>query len=388
MTQTSTTADVTTHEESATRVVLCINELDLGGAEKALVRFAKGLKASGWSVIVVSLRDSGILSQALSDSGIAVLALGAGARHYVRPACRLARLLRQERPAVLVCFLNQANIVGRVAARFAGVPVVVSGVRVADRRKFVCWGERLTWRLCDRHIAVSYSVAELHGKLCGIPRDRFSVIPNGVQIPERGRPERNPDDEKFRILFVGRLTRQKAPIHLLQALHQLPTELRDRVEMNYVGDGELRDTVIEQSRAMGLDRVVNIRGQQSDVLWWMHSSDLLVLPSEWEGLPNVVLEAMAAGLPVIATRVDGVPELIHDAYTGWLVNAGDTAALAKKIAEVAQDPANRDRVARAATLFVRQKFSWDSAIGAFEKLLIQLTDVASDTGLSVGNRKD
>ena len=205
-------------QSAASTVTLCINELDPGGAERALVRIATGLLDRGWRVNVVNLRNAGYLSGQLEAAGISVTALGCGGFVDVRAIFRLRRVLQRQRPDVLVCFLHQANIVGRLAGWLAGVRAVVSGIRVADRRKWVIWTDRLTRGLTRKYVAVSQHVADVHGWLCGLGEDRIMVIRNGVDIPDP-RPIRiDRDDSERRILFVGRLTEQKRPQNLVNAV--------------------------------------------------------------------------------------------------------------------------------------------------------------------------
>ncbi len=369
-------------EESATqalrpekaRVTFCINELDPGGAEKALVRVAAGLLAKDWQVNVVSLRDLGALAEPLVLEGIPVVALGCGGLLDVRAIFRLRRVLRQQRPDVLVCFLHQANIVGRISGWLARVPTVVSGIRVADRRSWVVWTDRITRGLSRHYVAVSRHVADVHAALCRIPRDRVTVIPNGVDVPEIQPLPADREDSQFRILFVGRLTRQKRPQSLIRAVAALPEGLRDRTVLDLLGDGELRAELQNQIDSLGLADRIRLHGQQSDVPDWMVQSDVLVLPSEWEGLPNVILEAMARGLPVIATAVDGVSEIIEHEQTGWMVPPGNVSALAESLAMVSADEDLRNVVANRAFDAVRQRFRWDKTIDAFDELLSGLVE--------------
>ncbi len=363
-------------QSSPGHVMFCITELDPGGAERALVRVARGLHKAGWRVQVVSLRDAGALARQLEADGITVTALGCGGFADLRAVFRLRRLLIQQRPQLLVCFLHQANIVGRLAGWLAGVRSVVAGVRVADRRRSVIWTDRLTRCLTSEYVAVSRHVADVHARLCRVPEHRMHVIYNGVDVSEC-RPETDvAEDDRFRILFVGRLTAQKRPQDLVSAVSALPRPLKDRVVLDLVGDGELKSELHEQIQTLNGNVEMQLHGYQSNVDQWMSAADLLVLPSAWEGLPNVVLEAMAHGLPVVATDVDGVSEIVEDGTTGWLVPAGHVRAMSETIERVAADDELRHEVARRAFAAVQQRFCWDAAIQAWKELL---TPLLSDT---------
>ena len=348
-------------------VTFCITELDVGGAEKALVRIAIGLLKKGWCVRVISLRDAGELAKPLTNAGIDVVALGCGSFADVRTYFRLVAELKNHTPDILVCFLHQANIYGRLAARRLGLPSV-SGIRVADRRWSVVWPERLTRRCATQYVAVGLATGRVHSQLCRIPPDRMISIPNGVDIP----PETCQTADasaKHGLLFVGRLTAQKAPLNLLEAFAMLPTELRQKTRLTFAGDGELRHQLDARIAELGLSEAVEVLGQCSNVNELMRKATLLVLPSLWEGMPNVVLEAMAAKLPVVATAVDGTTDLICDGKNGWLVPAGDPSALSAAIAEALTSPALRRTFAESAQTTVIKGFSWESVIARYERLL-------------------
>lgn len=348
-------------------MTFCITELDVGGAEKALARIAIGLKQKLWQVRVISLRDTGKMAQPLIDAGIEVTALECGRFSDVRTLFRLMAELKRHRPDILVCFLHQANFYGRLAARRLGIPNV-SGIRVADRRRSVVWTERLTKRLVDQYVAVGETTGRVHSELCHIPPDRMLCIPNGVDAPSGTIPATvAPNHHK--LLFVGRLTTQKAPLDLLEAFAQLPTELRQQSHLTYAGDGELRAELETRITELGLSDSVELLGQCSNVPELMRSATLLVLPSLWEGMPNVVLEAMASELPIVATAVDGTTELITPGKTGWLVSPSCPNELSAAIAEALRAPETRKAYAKSAQAVALNEFSWEITIERYEQLL-------------------
>ncbi|MEQ9408660.1 MAG: glycosyltransferase [Fuerstiella sp.] len=349
-------------------ITCCITELDIGGAEKAFVRVAIGLQQRGWYVRVISLRDEGPLTQPLQTAGIPVTALNGRGFPDFRLFWRLRAELRRHPTDMLLGFLHQANVYGRLAGRSAGIRRIISGIRVADRRAWVTATERLTHGCADHHIAVSQSVADSHAARCHIPRDRITAIPNGVDLPTQ-EPSANSHRRTDRLLFVGRLTPQKNPLLLLQAFRMLPPEQQQSLTLHYVGDGPLRESLDQKIRDWKLADQVTLVGRSDKIEQLMQEATLLVLPSAWEGLPNVVLEAMACGLPVIATAVDGTRELIHDGHTGWTVPARDPAALSTAIAEALANPDERQRRATQARDMVVRDYRWESVIDTYDRLL-------------------
>jgi glycosyltransferase involved in cell wall biosynthesis len=212
----------------------------------------------------------------------------------------------------------------------------------------------------------------LHSRLCGIPESKFSVLYNGVEVPDSPANAASRSDGQFRILFVGRLARQKRPQDLVQAVTQLPAELLQRTCVDILGAGELELELRNAIAASGLEDRVHLHGYQSDVEPWWATADLLVLPSAWEGLPNVVLEAMTHRVPVIAASVDGVREVIEHDETGWLVESGNVAGLTAAIVRAELSLEDRNQVAVRAFESVCQRFCWQKSIEAFACRLSEL----------------
>ena len=357
---------------------MVITELDVGGAEKAFVRIAIGLKNRGWQVSVISLRNAGPLATLLEAEDIEVTALQAGGLFDIRAVVRLRRELLRKPADVLLSFLHQANLVARIAGRLAGVRRIVCGVRVADRRLVVTLPERITKGLVDRYVAVSQSVGELHRKLCHIDATRIEAIPNGVDIDAidaavpaiRSEMGCAPDDRV--VLCVGRLSAQKAPLDALEAFRamreQFP-ELKPTAKLLYIGEGELRADVQRRVDELGLQDSVHLPGWRPDVWRLMKSANALLLASHWEGLPNVILEAQAAELPVVATAVDGSRELIQDQLTGRLVPRGDTTAMANALGKILMNDAAAAELASNARRQVAEHYRWDVCVQQFDRAL-------------------
>lgn len=365
------------------RIVMAITELDAGGAEKAFVRIACGLHDRGWNVQVVSLRDRGPLAKQLDQSGIPVHALGCGSFADLRGIFRLSRLLRGANADVLLTFLHQANIFGRIAGRRAGISTIVSGIRVADRRRVVAITERLTRCCVDHYVAVSQSVARLHATLCGIPAERMSVILNGVDLPSlysvppTSRAALGLRDNERVLLFAGRLSAQKAPMDLLNAFSTLNPELRATCRLLFVGEGPLHVPLEKEIKSLQLHEQVRLLGWRSDVIGIMKIADLLVLPSHWEGLPNVVLEATALGLPVIGSDVDGIRDLLADTCTppqsaNRLFPAGDIQALSQLLEEFMSHSVRRSETPESSQTLFAKAFTWESIVDSYAVLLDNL----------------
>lgn len=360
------------------RISFLITELDHGGAERALVRIVTGLDRNLWEPHVISLSDRGPLTEPLEAAGISVTALGAGrVRSPIgiwRATVGLTRFLKKQQPAVLQTFLFHANIAGRIAARRAGVPVVVSGIRVAEKRgQWRLNVDRWTEGFVDRHVCVSQSVADFSIEQSGLSASKVVVIPNGVDFekfattePADLSPFGIPEDATT-ILSVGRLDEQKNPLGLLKGFARI-AEARPKAHLLYVGHGPEEAALRAAMAESKLHSRVHIAGWQADVPGLMRASDLFVLASRWEGMPNVLLEAGAAGVPIISTRVEGAAEIITSSESGVLVGISQPEELASAMDDCLENSQEaRDRAVRLQSVIVEQ-FTWETVAGSYSCL--------------------
>lgn len=363
-------------------IAFCITGLNPGGAERALVQIVTRLDRAQWSPHVFSLTGDGSLAAELRAADIPVTALHIRRWWPFTAVSRFTRHLRRLQPAVLQTFLYHADILGRWAARRAGVPVIVSGIRVAERRSwFRLWLNHRTERWVMRHVCVSRAVAEFSTTTGRLNPEKIVVIPNGVDF-ERFAGAQPVDLSEFGIgpeaktvLAVGRLDPQKGTLELLEAFSSLAAR-DDSVHLLLVGTGPLQSEVERMRASKGLLSRVHLPGFRDDVPGLMRAADLLVLASRWEGLPNAVLEAMAAGLPVVATAVDGTRELIQPGETGRLVGPGDVSALAAEMEAALQNSQQSEEMAAAAQGFVSQHYRWDAVAEAYHHLYRRLLSAA------------
>jgi glycosyltransferase involved in cell wall biosynthesis len=343
--------DIRTAIMAKIRVALCITDLDMGGAERCLTEIAVRVDRSRFEPVVYCLgprppRPEASCVPALEAHGVEVHCLG-GRGIWQLPVVvhRLKRLLATQKPQIAQTFMFHANLVGRIAARRAGVRVVVAGLRVAERAaRWHVRLDRLTQRWVDRYVCVSQAVAAFSARQVGLPSEKLVVIPNGIDLDKY--PARQPVDlEAFGIAagcravtFVGRLEPQKGVNWLIAAAPQWLGKLPD-CDLLLVGDGPLRPSLEAAGKEAGIADRVHFAGWRADVPEILAASDLLVLPSAWEGMPNVVLEAMASRRPVVASDVEGVRELLGPNAARQTVRHGDTPGLVDAIIAFMRDPA-------------------------------------------------
>jgi len=356
-------------------VALAITDLDIGGAERALVALATGLDRRRWLPSVVALGGEGALAGPLREAGIAVECLDVDRRRPARAIGALVGTLRRARPRLVQSFLFHANVASKLAGPLAGRPWVVGGLRVAERRKR--WHlalDRLTSRLSTGSVCVSEGVRRFSSEPGGIAADRLVVIPNGVDpapFDRAGGVDRaalGVPAGAFLTLYVGRLDPQKGLGVLLDAASEV-IEARPDWHLALAGDGPEREALRARPVAHP-DRVRRIHwlGRRDDVPSLLKSADLLVLPSLWEGMPNVVLEAMAARRPVVASAVEGTEDLVEPGRTGWLVPPGDAGALASALRDAASDPGRLRRYGEAGRARVEAEFTPGRVVRAYERL--------------------
>lgn len=355
-------------------IAFAITELDPGGAERALVQIVTRLDRAEWEPHVLCLTGEGELVETLRERGILVTCLHGKRWRPFQLISRLTNTLRDIRPAILQSFLFHANLAGRWAAKKANVPIVISGIRVAERRSRLRLKlDRRTEHLVDRHVCVSRDVAEFSATKGRLSREKIVVIPNGVDFGRFANAEPAdlsefgiPKDHKT-ILNVGRLDKQKGVMTVLNAFAEL-TSTRDDLHLLFVGDGPLRRRAERFVRRNALASRVHFAGYRNDVPRLMRAADCLVLASLWEGMPNVVLEAMAAGLPVVSTDVEGVRELIEDGRTGRIVSPQAPIELRRALEAVLSAGDAAAEMGRAAQNVVQQLFTWESVAAKYTAL--------------------
>lgn len=341
------------------RIAFCITELDRGGAEKAFTRLVLGLDRQEWLPRVFCLGPRGYFAGVLEAGGVEVECFdGKGMISFPSVLIRLTMALRRFRPSLLQTFLFHANVIGRLAGRMACVPRVVSGIRVAERS---CrWHgplDRWTNGLVDHNVCVSQGVADFSIHDTGLPSGKVSVIPNGVDF-EQFADAKPADLTEFRIpagcpvfITVGRLEYQKGIDVLLKSARQL---LADYPQAHFlvVGDGSGRAHLEALAQELGISGSVHFVGHRPDVPNLLKSATAFVLPSRWEGMANALLEAMAAGLPVIATSVEGSTELIHSGETGVLVSSENVEELTRAMAHLLKSTDAAAEMAKKSQLYV------------------------------------
>lgn len=348
--------------------------LDVGGLERVVATLAGAQHRAGARVIVYCLDRAGDLAEPLPEAGIPVHVVGRGGRGFDASALlRLARRLRADGVGVVHCHNHGALVYGALAARMARGPRVVytvHGAKTSGRR-----ATRRFMRLGLVHEVVFVSAhARGIARAAGIPDDsRVHTVLNGIDVHALAATAA--DAARIRASFsipagapvcgiVARLTPAKDHRTLLAAI-ELLRNARPDAHCVVVGDGELRDELRRERARRGLDDCVHFAGAQGEVAAYLAAMDVFVLSSVTEGLAMTLLEAMAAGRPIVATRVGGNPEVVEDGVTGLVVPPRDPAALAGAIRALMDDPGRAAAMGSAGRERVREKFSLEAMAGRY-----------------------
>ncbi len=357
------------------RVLYVVGNFTAGGAERHLIELWRRMDRREFDVTIACFRAEGAFLAEVRGLGWPVVDLGVGRRFYdargLAALARLAHLVLDLRPDVVHGYLFGPHLFAALAGRLAGVPVVAVAKRNMDDfltpRQVVV--DRVAHRLATHVTAVSEAVAGTVVAL-GVPRGRITVIPNGVDAarfadggPTHGagapmaeaRRELGADGSPL-VGSVGCLAARKDYGTLLAALARL-TERGTAFRAALVGDGVERAALEARAEELGLAPRLRFLGERTGVERLLPGMDVFVLSSREEGIPNALLEAMAAGRPCVATAVGGTPEVLRDGETGWLVPPGDPGALADALAEALAHPEEARRRAAAARRAVVEDMS-------------------------------
>ncbi len=331
------------------KIALIIDNLEVGGAQKQFIELVKNIDRNKFQVIVVALSVHRVdLSNELTDSGIDVRLIDQWGKICVPAFVKLFKLLRSERPDIVHTYLFTASLYGRIVAKLIGIPIVILSERSTDnwKKSSYVWLDRLLAKVTDRVLVNANTIKESLIKREKIPAEKIQIIYNGVNLIKIDaiKNDRSQVRENLRILngnpvigIIGRLSKEKDHLTFLNAAKRIISAI-PRVNFLIAGDGHLRKELEDISLSLGLKDRVIFAGNTHNVSEVLQATDILVSASLYEGCSNAILEAMAAGLPIVATKVGGNPEVVNDGVTGILVSPQDPSALAGAVVSLLNNP--------------------------------------------------
>lgn len=363
------------------RLLIVITGLGNGGAERQVVYLARGLQARGWEVHLLSLLkpEASRLVGELRASGIALSSLGArqtGPSGLLRLVFACQRTFRSFRPDAVIGWMVHAALLARVLGAINAVPVMMTSLRTL--RSNALWHDKLL-AMTDRLTAGVVTNARLSAEAQvreGVTRAAKSkVIHNGLDLEAfdrlrtHAKMEFSPPSATFRWLALGRLEFEKDYPLLIEALSLVPA---GPWHLSIAGDGRLRQDIEQQIQTLKLQDRITFLGQRDDVPVLLSEVDAVVMSSVVEGLPNALIEAHAAGVPVVSTAVGGVEEVVMEGVSGFLVRSRAPADLAAAMQRMmALSVEQRQAMGLAARRHVTENFGLDRMIDQWHELLCQ-----------------
>jgi glycosyltransferase involved in cell wall biosynthesis len=349
------------------RLLLLITDLQLGGTPTVVREIAVRLRKAGVDVEVACLSRWGPVADQIKSAGVPVTALGARGPGDWKVFGRLIRLIRKEHFTTVLSFLIHANAVASVASlRVPGVRWFQSAQTTQPMPRWHWKLQRVIHRRCEKLIVPSQSVADALGNWSAVPAEKIVIIPNAIDPADwadaqSSVPVANP--RPYPITFLGRLD----PIKDVPTLVSAAATLGGKVHLHIYGEGADRARIEERIRATGA--AVTLHGAVESPQAVLRQSGMLVLPSLAEGFGLVLIEAMAAGVPVVASNVPGIRDVIQNQINGVWFPAGDDSSLAAVMEWVIDDLQLRGALIANAAEDVRRRFSWETVLPEYRRVL-------------------
>ena len=365
------------------KILLIYYEPIPAGQTTHVLSLARGLDRRTYHVTVVLPANLQRSIAAFERAGVEVVPLPL--RKVVwrpRAVTTLARLIRQ-RDFIVHVHSQEAGLLSRVVAWMAGARRVIYTPQVIDiRRARWHWLYVLIERTLAHVTDVIVSVNEADRQRLirwGIPPHKVVTIPNGIDLTAFEGPVdvgslrrvMGLDEDRPLVMQVGRLSAQKDPLAFVEGAVHIVRERPD-TQFALVGEGPLRDAVAMRVREIGLDGCLHLLGYRDDAFRLIAAADVVSLTSRWEGTPHALLEAMAWSRPVVATAVNGCPEIVVDGVTGFLVPPGNVTAWARRVIDLLNDPAMASAMGQRGRIRVEGKFSLREMVTRIERLYLRV----------------
>jgi glycosyltransferase involved in cell wall biosynthesis len=365
------------------RLSLCflITGLQFGGAETVVINLALNLKRRGWTVKLVSMTPPGERAEKLSSNGIEVASLNMRrGMPDPRAVPKLVALIRKWRPHVLHSHMIHANYMGRFARLFVSMPVLISTAHnVNEGGRWRMLGYRLSDFLTDMTTNVSQAAVNRYIDIGAAPANKITFIPNGLSTDEF-HPQAQARyllrnelgiDNGFMWLAVGRMEQQKDYPVMLRALAQLG--MGSEAQLFIAGEGTLEHELRRLACELGIQDNVTFLGLRKDMPELMNAADAYLMSSAWEGMPMVLLEAAATGLPIVTTDVGGNREVVIDGVSGFVVSPKNTNELASAMRRIMTMPdTERVKMGNAGRAHIEKNYSIERVVDVWEELYKQL----------------
>ncbi len=362
-------------------ILYVITDLELGGVPLHLQRLVRAMRARGLEAAVVSLVPAGPVGKMLEADGVTVYSCEGRGGWDFRVIARLAKIIQAIQPGLVHSLLFHANLATRWAATTVGYSTsrVLCEIQTVEvERRWHLWVDRVTYDGCRFTIGNSPSVIEHLAVHARIPRDRLRLVRGGIDPApiQAAKPiDRSsigmPHDSAM-VLWVGRLDPVKGLSILIESFRLIHEEAN--AHLCLAGVGTIREQLERQVRGLQLVHCVHFLGPRTDVAALLQAADVFVFPSRTEGLPNALLEAMAAACPIVTTDVPGCRDLIMNGQTGLIVPYGDTPSLAAAMRRLLRDRAFAARLGAKASEVARTEWNIRQTYEAYAALYDEARD--------------
>jgi glycosyltransferase involved in cell wall biosynthesis len=370
------------------RIVQLVNNLDMGGLERLAVDLAYCQLAAGHEPAIYCLTHPGRIAAEAAEKGVLIRSFEKPAGPHLGTARKMATQLRIDRPDVLHTHNHLVHHYGVISGRLAGISVIVNtrhraefrfvatpeGAQVttesSDKKSDLIFRATLPWTDCV--VMISEATRQFFVRYRGIPEAKTRVILNGANLERFLSVPARPGSALPRVRFgiAARMVAEKDHFTLLRAFALVAAEIPG-AELRIAGDGPLKDRLVEFTRKLNLTDRVTFLGALPHVAQFLSQLDILVLSSLNEGLPLSLLEAMAAGLPIVSTRAGGVEEAAHDGQNGYLAAVGDSNDLARAMIRMANSP-DLNQMGAVGQRIVQEKFRIEDTWKAYYELFQSL----------------
>jgi glycosyltransferase involved in cell wall biosynthesis len=355
--------------QSAIPIAVVMTSFDPGGTERQMTELVRRLDSSRWQIHLACFDAKGPWFERAAERVASVSTFPV--KSFMRPSAghyigQFARWCRERRIAVVQATEIYSNVFALPGAALARVPARIGSRRGlnSDRTRSLVALQRLAYACATRVVTNSRASAD-RLRLERVPEHKIAIVPNGLDFSPYA--PRAPRTALRTVTVVANLRQLKGHDVLVEAAVAILQRFPD-ARFEFIGDGPERAALVARAAAHGIAHAFTFVGHCDDVPARLAAADIFVLPSRTESFPNAILEAMAAGLPIVASGVGGILELIQDRRTGWLVAPDDPAALAARVMHAMADPADASRIGAAARADALARFSFDRMVAGFDDL--------------------
>jgi len=357
------------------KICYIIGTLVPGGAEKQLYYLIRYLDKTKFQPVLIALRGGNMEN----DFRKVVKTKIIGKRWKIDPFFffNLYRSIKEEKPDILHTFMFTSNTWGRICGILLKIPVIVVSERSMDlwKKWYHFKIDMALGKFTKKILCVSEEVKNYYLRKTGLPENKFAVIENGIDLKmiekveyrKELREELGIKEEYFVILTGGRLCKEKSIDILLSVVPELRKEIKN-LKILIAGEGEEKRNLMEVVRKLRIENSVIFIGFRKNIVSIIKISDIVVLTSKWEGMPNLILEGMTLKKAVISTDVGGSKEIIKDGINGFLLKYGDKNALVDKILYLYKNPGIREKMGEEGYEIVKKKFNLFEKIKEYEKI--------------------